>query len=323
MSARSTPGSTDEAPLRRLLGEPLRAPGASAADHLDPELLTVHAASELDPEDARAVDRHLAVCDDGRCLVVLREVLAGFSLARDALYGAPPEEPPSEPAPRSSQPVGQHMIACREALWASFEALAQEEGCSVDTLIGEAMRSFVQQRSRPRPPHGVTVTDAPGPSSERSTWVERNTPTSSRALFAQSASLAPLDPPRERNTPTLQRTYLPAPRPPRRGTARLSPVPPATVPPRLSVVVDGIRYGVNKPRFVIGRGPLSSDLAIQDPDISRQHALIELVDGRYHLVDMGSTNGIERQGERVARWPIAHGDRVRIGDHELEFLLDS
>jgi hypothetical protein len=36
---------------------------------------------------------------------------------------------------------------------------------------------------------------------------------------------------------------------------------------------------------------------------------------------MGSTNGIEFGGERIARKQIAHGDRFVICDHELEFLL--
>jgi pSer/pThr/pTyr-binding forkhead associated (FHA) protein len=151
---------------------------------------------------------------------------------------------------------------------------------------------------------------------------ERNTPTLPRAYFTQGA---PLDPPRERNTPTLPRSYLPSPRPARRASTKPSPpsalVPPSAAPPRLALLVNGVYHGVTKARFVIGRGPSSSDLAILGPDVSRQHALIELVDGSYHLVDMGSTNGIEHEGERVARWPITHGDRVRIGEHEIEFVL--
>ena len=55
--------------------------------------------------------------------------------------------------------------------------------------------------------------------------------------------------------------------------------------------------------------------------MSRRHALIERAADGYYLVDMGSTNGVEYQGERVARKQIAHGDRFRIGDHELEFVL--
>jgi len=70
---------------------------------------------------------------------------------------------------------------------------------------------------------------------------------------------------------------------------------------------------------VIGRGKQSSDLTIKDPNVSRQHALIEFINGQYIISDMGSTNGIEYQGQRVQRRTIADGDVVRICDHELSF----
>ena len=70
---------------------------------------------------------------------------------------------------------------------------------------------------------------------------------------------------------------------------------------------------------MIGRGKQSSDLTIKDPNVSRQHALIEFINGQYIISDMGSTNGIEYQGQRVQRRTIADGDVVRICDHELSF----
>jgi pSer/pThr/pTyr-binding forkhead associated (FHA) protein len=84
----------------------------------------------------------------------------------------------------------------------------------------------------------------------------------------------------------------------------------------------GVRYEVTKDRFVVGRGGPASDLAIDDPGVSRQHAVIERDPaGGYSLVDMGSTNGVEFQGERIARKAISHGDRFRIGELELEFVF--
>jgi pSer/pThr/pTyr-binding forkhead associated (FHA) protein len=87
------------------------------------------------------------------------------------------------------------------------------------------------------------------------------------------------------------------------------------------VIIAGVRYEVNKDRFVVGRGGRASDLSIDDPGISRQHALIEHAGGAYYLVDMGSTNGVEHEGERISKKEIAHGDRFRLGDHEIEFLF--
>jgi neural Wiskott-Aldrich syndrome protein len=83
----------------------------------------------------------------------------------------------------------------------------------------------------------------------------------------------------------------------------------------------GERFAVNKDRFIIGRGKQSSDLTIKDPNVSRQHAMIELLNGQYYIVDMGSTNGVEYQGQRVQRRVINDGDIFIVCDHEIRFSL--
>lgn len=257
-------------------------------DHIEPSRLAAHAANELGEEEARAIDDHLARCDDGRCVEALRGVVAGLAGARDLLYGARQEEHTDS---RVSMPHRQaaRSFACDGALWELFEELAREEGCSTDWLINEAMRAWAQQR--PIAPRDVTFRSAPPP---------------------------PRESPRERNTPTLARSYLPKAPP----SSRRSPVfPPPAREGRLAMVVEGVVYEVTKDRFVVGRGGRSSDVAIDDPGVSRQHALIEHAGDTYWLVDMGSTNGIEYQGQRIARRQIAHGDRFRICDHEIEFLM--
>jgi hypothetical protein len=100
------------------------------------------------------------------------------------------------------------------------------------------------------------------------------------------------------------------------------PVPPRIrVPsgPRLSVMYRREKLEVTKDRFVIGRGKRTSDLILSDPNVSRQHAMIELQGGVYFLVDMGSTNGVEQGGQRIARRQISEGDTFRICDHEIRF----
>lgn len=89
--------------------------------------------------------------------------------------------------------------------------------------------------------------------------------------------------------------------------------------PPLSVIYQGEKHGVTKDRFVIGRGKQSSDLTLKDPNVSRQHAMIEYQNGVYFMVDMGSTNGVEYHGQRIARKQIAEGDTFRICDHDLRF----
>ena len=90
-------------------------------------------------------------------------------------------------------------------------------------------------------------------------------------------------------------------------------------PATLSIIYQGEKHGVSKDRFVIGRGKQSSDLTLKDPNVSRQHAMIEYQNGVYFMVDMGSTNGVEYNGQRIARKQIAEGDVFRICDHDLRF----
>lgn len=74
---------------------------------------------------------------------------------------------------------------------------------------------------------------------------------------------------------------------------------------------------MSKDRFIIGRGKSTSDLTIRDPNVSRQHAIVEFHGGTFFMVDMGSTNGIEFNGQRVQRKAIQNGDVFRICDHEI------
>jgi len=124
---------------------------------------------------------------------------------------------------------------------------------------------------------------------------------------------------------------LSPPAPPPAMPGRVAPPPPfggrasgahpaqPVAPRTLMVRYQGQPFTVNKDRYVIGRGKQTSDLTIKDPNVSRQHALIEFINGQYIISDMGSTNGIEFQGQRVQRRAIADGDVVRICDHELSF----
>lgn len=91
----------------------------------------------------------------------------------------------------------------------------------------------------------------------------------------------------------------------------------APIAQKLTIHYQGRPFLVAKDRFIIGRGKTSSDLTIRDPNVSRQHALVEFSGGNFYMVDMGSTNGIEFSGQRVQRKAIQNGDVFRICDHEL------
>ncbi|MCS6901005.1 MAG: FHA domain-containing protein [Polyangiaceae bacterium] len=111
------------------------------------------------------------------------------------------------------------------------------------------------------------------------------------------------------------------PGPPSLPQPPAAPTSPAPAGRTLIAVYGGERTPVNKDRFIIGRGKQTSDLTIKDPNVSRQHAMIELLNGQYFMVDMGSTNGVEFMGQRISRKVIAEGDVYRICDHEVRFTF--
>lgn len=110
----------------------------------------------------------------------------------------------------------------------------------------------------------------------------------------------------------------PAP-PPQAAPAYQQPPAGPGYSPQLTVWYNNQAYPVTKDRFIIGRGKQSSDLTIKDPNVSRQHAMVEFLNGQYYMVDMGSTNGIEYNGQRIARKVVTDNDTFRICDHDLRF----
>jgi predicted component of type VI protein secretion system len=74
-------------------------------------------------------------------------------------------------------------------------------------------------------------------------------------------------------------------------------------------------------RFLVGRGS-DCELTLADSEASRRHALLRpQPDGSVVLEDLGSTNGTYVNGQRITG-PVTlrGGERVRIGDTELNFL---
>lgn len=91
------------------------------------------------------------------------------------------------------------------------------------------------------------------------------------------------------------------------------------------VVVRGSAEGTEHPltrrRVVVGRGP-GVDVAFNDPEMSQQHAAVEFEDGAFRVLDLGSTNGVCVNGERVRERELDHGDRIVLGRHVLRILIE-
>jgi hypothetical protein len=224
----------------------------------------------------------------------------------------------------------------REALWQKFEQMAKELECSVDYLINDAMKQYARQRGYGGGNQTVGPSMAPGSGSVAAPLpggpIVAPPPPPPPALTT-APTARPVGVPPPKRSPTAAPPPPPPP-PPGAGASRRAPpplAPPKTAapppPPRaaaantgaLSIHYQGEIFPVNKDRFIIGRGKQTSDLTIKDPNVSRQHAMIEFSSGHYYIVDMGSTNGVEYNGQRVQRKAIAEGDIFRVCDHELRF----
>jgi hypothetical protein len=85
----------------------------------------------------------------------------------------------------------------------------------------------------------------------------------------------------------------------------------------VALEVNGERHPLEPPGMVIGRGT-DADLRVNDPGVSRRHAEIRVVPApdapRVTIVDLGSTNGILVDGQRVQQATLEDGSTVTIGN---------
>jgi neural Wiskott-Aldrich syndrome protein len=214
---------------------------------------------------------------------------------------------------RSVTPTGEidgkrrRTFNCRDPLWTALEALAGELECSVDYLLNDAIKTYLRQKTRfparlgPATPH-VPPPLPPAPPMPLPPPVQVRPPPPPPPPLVR---MPPAPPP-----PSVAPLLYRAPPPP----LPLSPAPPL----RLTVTYGTEVVVVDRPGFVIGRSK-HGGISIKDPNVSRQHAVIELCEGRYFLVDLGSTNGTLLNGARVARAPLGEGGVARLSDHELSF----
>jgi hypothetical protein len=73
-------------------------------------------------------------------------------------------------------------------------------------------------------------------------------------------------------------------------------------------------------QFVVGRSA-GCQLSLDDPLVSRRHALLVVADDGVTIEDLQSRNGVIVNGERIAeRRRLAPGDRILIGSQELTLL---
>jgi pSer/pThr/pTyr-binding forkhead associated (FHA) protein len=95
--------------------------------------------------------------------------------------------------------------------------------------------------------------------------------------------------------------------------------------PRVTITVpektpQPYRFQLERQSVTLGRGS-ENDIAIDCGSISVKHAEMLRVEGGYELRDLGSTNGIKLDDERMDVIPLQNGMSVKLGDVAFDFLL--
>lgn len=89
---------------------------------------------------------------------------------------------------------------------------------------------------------------------------------------------------------------------------------------RLVLEVNGVRHPLVAPGILIGRGA-EADLRLNDPGVSRRHAMITVSGDPEHPIitveDLGSTNGVLVNGNRVTKTRVGEGARIEVGNTRM------
>jgi len=211
------------------------------------------------------------------------------------------------------------QFLCSDALWSTYQRMAEDQEKGVDELISDALVAYAQLAGYQT---GVAASDdEEGPATPP--------PAPARAPAAGGRPPAPPPPPMPPAGGRFGRPAMPGPGPGGFGMG-VTPPPPAhglstegtpggSAAPPLYLVFDNQKYRIDKDQFIIGRGSKSSDLPIKDGNISRKHAAVIRRNGTYFIKDLGSTNGIDFKGMRIDNKRIDEGDLFHLCDYELRF----
>jgi FHA domain-containing protein len=92
------------------------------------------------------------------------------------------------------------------------------------------------------------------------------------------------------------------------------------MPVRLVPLDEGPDIMLDRAMVVVGRHP-SCDTRLDSLRVSRQHCCMSQEKGEVTVRDLGSTNGIRINGQRVERGRLRHGDELSIA--HIRFRLEN
>src|SRR5512143_1566747 len=94
---------------------------------------------------------------------------------------------------------------------------------------------------------------------------------------------------------------------------------PVRIPEDAFVIVDGIKViPLSQPLIRIGRR-LENNLVLDDPRVSRTHAELRAINGRYVLFDLNSTGGTFVNGLKITQSVVYPGDVISLAGVNLVY----
>lgn len=121
------------------------------------------------------------------------------------------------------------------------------------------------------------------------------------------------------STPQTAQSPAPPTQSPDQAAERPAPSP---VSARLAIVKgarEGTEFPLTSAQITIGRSKAGNDLVLNDPQASRNHAVISMENGVYTIKDLQSTNGTIVNGRQITSRVLVDGDVIEIGDTVLVF----
>lgn len=82
----------------------------------------------------------------------------------------------------------------------------------------------------------------------------------------------------------------------------------------------GDMHKIDKDTFIIGRSR-TCDLVIPSSKVSRQHSGICRENGEHYIEDLGSANGVWKDGVKIQKEKIKDGDEFMISEEVLKFIF--
>ena len=90
----------------------------------------------------------------------------------------------------------------------------------------------------------------------------------------------------------------------------------------LSGPAAGLEFPLDSPRVIAGRSDRAR-IRLAFDSISSEHAAFELGEKGFGVRDLASTNGVRVNGQETLSHPLEHGDRVLLGDCELQYVVEA